>query len=355
MRLSSKKSLPLLVIGLTSFFNLPSATAHHSFAPHFDSSKPVFISGVVIKFEARNPHAYVHVEAEDENGLKQTYRCESHGVTMLERNGINRDTLSPGQEISVRGSQHRRNPLMCFFDSVELADGTVLNVNGGNRASARATEVARAAAENAEVRSDIFGTWLLAPARRSTSGFQPMIELLTPMGEAATAQYDPFTDDPTFQCNPVAIRRAWFAPGTPMSISQDSDDNLIIRHEWMDVERTVHMNDAVMPDNMPASTLGYSIGHFEGGSLVVETAHYSNGVLRQYVEQEGQATRGLLHSDALTTIERISFDADKQLFTLTIEQSDPKYFSQGFPPVSANYAVTDLELKPFGCTPEVLD
>ena len=30
------------------------AFAHHSFAPHFDSSKPVSISGTVTEFEAQN-------------------------------------------------------------------------------------------------------------------------------------------------------------------------------------------------------------------------------------------------------------------------------------------------------------
>jgi hypothetical protein len=57
------------------------ALAHHSFAPHFDSNKPVSISGKVVKFEARNPHSYLHIAAVDENGRTQTYVCESHGYT----------------------------------------------------------------------------------------------------------------------------------------------------------------------------------------------------------------------------------------------------------------------------------
>src|SRR5204862_7339266 len=44
------------------------ALAHHSFAPHFDASKPVSISGTVTQFEARNPHSYLHLAAVDENG-----------------------------------------------------------------------------------------------------------------------------------------------------------------------------------------------------------------------------------------------------------------------------------------------
>lgn len=342
------------IIGFLFIVAINTSHSHHSFAPHFDMNMPVLISGKVTKFEARNPHAYVHIEAENENGLKQVYRCESHGVTMLERSGINREMVAPGQEISVEGFRHRRNPLMCFFNSVELANGTKLNANGSDSASTRLTEVAKSAAENIETRHDIFGTWLLLPARRSTSGFQPMIDFLTALGEEATKKYDPFKDDPTFQCSPVAIRRAWFAPGTPLSLSREGD-NIVIHHEWMDAERLVHMNEKEHPTHVPSTTLGYSIGRFKGDTLIIETKNYSEGVLRQYVEQEGLPTRGLLHSDELHTIERISFDTEKQLVNLSIEQTDPKFFSKDFPPAAAQYGATKLQIKPFGCTPEVLD
>ena len=37
------------------------AIAHHSFAPHFDSTRRVNISGTVKEFDARNPHSYLHI------------------------------------------------------------------------------------------------------------------------------------------------------------------------------------------------------------------------------------------------------------------------------------------------------
>src|SRR5688572_27794769 len=40
--------------------------AHHSFAPHFDSSKPVNLEGTVTEYEVRNPHSYLHLAATDE-------------------------------------------------------------------------------------------------------------------------------------------------------------------------------------------------------------------------------------------------------------------------------------------------
>jgi hypothetical protein len=322
------------------------ALAHHSFAPHFDSSKPVSISGSVIEYEARNPHSYLHIASLDENGRTREYVCESHGVTQLSRNGITPQLFKPGTSVRVTGSSSRHSPYMCFFDTVYLADGRVLSVNGPNAPAPRRV--------SPPPRKDIFGTWLLAPIpNRSTSGPQPMMQLLTQAGEKAVAGYDPFRDDPTFRCDPVGIRRVWGAPGTPLEIVRDGV-NVVLRHEWMDVRRVVYMNVKDHPTNGPRSSLGHSIGRLEGETLVIETANYSPGVLNQYVEQPGQPTRGLLHSAALTTVERLSLDAARQRLVVEIDLTDPEYFTKPFPRVALEYAPSDLQIEPFNCSPEGL-
>jgi hypothetical protein len=322
------------------------ARAHHSFAPHFDSSKPVSISGTITEFEARNPHSYVHLSAVDENGQTREYVCESHGVTQLSRNGITPQLLKPGTRIRVSGSLSRHSPYMCFFDTVELPDGRTLSVNG--------PAGPRPATPALPPRTDIFGTWLLAPMpNRSTSGPQPMMQFLTPAGQKAVAAYDPFKDDPTFRCDPVAIRRVWGAPGTPLEIVRDGT-NVVLRHEWMDVRRVIHMNLKEHPTNGPRSSLGHSIGRWEGDTLVIETGNYSAGVLNQYVEQPGQPTRGLLHSAALTSVERLHLDAARQRLVVEIDLTDPEFFTQPFPRSRNEYAPSALEIEPFTCSPEGL-
>jgi hypothetical protein len=320
---------------------VPRLAAHHSFAPHFDANKPVSISGMVTEFEARNPHSYVHIAAVDENGRTREYVCESHGFTQLSRNGIRPEMLKAGTKVRVTGSQSRHSAYMCFFDSVEFADGRKLSVNGPGGAG-------RAAAA-APPRKDMFGTWLLAPiANRSTSGRQPMMEFLTPAGQQAIAAYDPFRDDPTFRCDPVGIRRVWGAPGTPLEITR-AGTTVVLRHEWMDVRRVIAMGMKTHPTTARGTSLGHSIGRFDGDTLVVETAYYANGVLNQYVEQPGQPTRGLLHSAKLTTVERIRFDAERQRLVVEVDMTDPEFFTQPFPRAVYEYAPSGLKIEPFNC------
>jgi hypothetical protein len=337
--------LSKVVLAVAASLGCAAAFAHHSFAPHFDSSKPVSIAGTVTEYEARNPHSYVHIAATDENGKTQEYVCESHGVTQLTRNGISPEMLKSGTQLRVQGSQSRHSPYMCFFDSVEFADGRTLSVNGppGSQRPAAAAQTQR---------KDIFGTWLLAPiANRSTSGPQPMMQFLTEAGKKAVEAYDPFKDDPVFRCDPVAIRRVWGAPGTPLEIVREGTD-IVLHHEWMDVRRVVHMNMKEHPKDGPRSSLGHSIGRMEGDTLVIETANYAEGVLNQYVETPGEPTKGLLHSAALTSVERLHFDAARQRLVVEIDLADPEFFSQPFNRSTTEYAPSELSIVPFNCSPE---
>ena len=107
--------------------------------------------------------------------------------------------------------------------------------------------------------------------------------------------------------------------------------NIVLHHEWMDVRRIVHMDMKEHPKDGPRSSLGHSIGHFEGDTLVIETANYSAGVLNQYVEQPGQPTRGLLHSAALTSVERLHLDAARQRLVVEIDLADAGFLHAAVP------------------------
>jgi hypothetical protein len=326
------------------------AKAHHSFAPHFDSSRKVNISGTVTRYEARNPHSYLHIDSVDENGRTREYVCESHGVTQLSRIGITPQLFKAGTKLTVTGPISRHSPYMCFFEIVELADGRNFNVNGPGGSQQTPVQA------KLPPRQDIFGAWLLAPSRNRSAGGQPPtppMQLLTPAGEKAVASYDPLKDDPVFRCDPVAVQRVWQAPSTPLEIVRDGA-NIVLHHEWMDVRRVIHMNMKTHPKDGTRSSLGHSIGHWEGDTLLIETGNYSAGVLEQYVAQRGQPTKGLLHSALLTTVERIHVDQARQRLAVEVVATDPEFFRQPLPPETMEYSPSSLKLAPFKCAREGL-
>jgi hypothetical protein len=59
----SKIALRASIASLTVILVASNATAHHSFSPHFDTSRKVSISGTIKAYEARNPHSYLHITA----------------------------------------------------------------------------------------------------------------------------------------------------------------------------------------------------------------------------------------------------------------------------------------------------
>jgi len=119
-----------IVVVVVAAFVAQAAAAHHSFAPHFDSQKPMRITGTVTRFVARNPHVYLYIEAIDDSGQRHEYVCTSHGATQLARVGILPEMLAPGTMVTLAGPQARNDPYMCFFNTVAFADGRVLDVNG---------------------------------------------------------------------------------------------------------------------------------------------------------------------------------------------------------------------------------
>lgn len=83
--------------------------AHHSFAATYFEDKTVTIEGELVQFLYRNPHSFVHVVAPDENGQKQRWAVEWGGGGALNRQGVTRETLKPGDHVIITGNPGR-NP-----------------------------------------------------------------------------------------------------------------------------------------------------------------------------------------------------------------------------------------------------
>ena len=78
------------------------AYAHHSFTATYDESKTIEIEGELAQFMFRNPHAFVHVMAPDENGAMQRWGVEWGGAGALAGQGVTRESLKPATKSSSR-------------------------------------------------------------------------------------------------------------------------------------------------------------------------------------------------------------------------------------------------------------
>ncbi len=97
----------LLIAGL--WVSGVAAYAHHSFTATYDEDAIVEIEGQLVQFLFRNPHSWVHVMAEDENGEIVRYGVEWGGAGQLGGQGVTRGSLRPGDHVIISGNPGR-NP-----------------------------------------------------------------------------------------------------------------------------------------------------------------------------------------------------------------------------------------------------
>lgn len=79
------------------------AWAHHAFSAEFDASNPVRLRGRITRMEWINPHAWIHLDVEAEDGSVQAWMIEAGPPGALVRRGWNRDSVVPGTEVLVEG------------------------------------------------------------------------------------------------------------------------------------------------------------------------------------------------------------------------------------------------------------
>jgi hypothetical protein len=100
-----------------------SASAHHSFAAVFDPSKPATLNGTVVSFEFVNPHGWVTMMVKGADGSDQQWRIEVANPNQLLRLGWKRDSLKPGDMVSVATFLARDGTNTAIGQVFKLADG----------------------------------------------------------------------------------------------------------------------------------------------------------------------------------------------------------------------------------------
>jgi uncharacterized protein DUF6152 len=116
-RLSSAVCMAGLLIG--------PALAHHS-ATMYENEKTVTVSGTVKEFEYVNPHAWLYVVVADDKGEETLWAFEAEGPSALLRDGIKKDSLQPGDLVTVTARPLRDGRPAGAWVRVTKPDGTVL-------------------------------------------------------------------------------------------------------------------------------------------------------------------------------------------------------------------------------------
>jgi hypothetical protein len=97
--------LAAIATGVAAALGSAAALAHHAFGAEFDPNRPLVLRGPVTKVEWVNPHTWIHIEVETEDGAKEQWMVEGGTPNTLLRNGLNKRSLEPGTFIVVDGYQ----------------------------------------------------------------------------------------------------------------------------------------------------------------------------------------------------------------------------------------------------------
>lgn len=175
---------------------------------------------------------------------------------------------------------------------------------------------------SADQRPDFNGLWI--PTLDDNVILWPEAPPYTPWGQAQwdawTTDFDPVVDDPSRFCVNPGMPRSMTTPRNfPIEIIQRDHDVTVFMEAWSQY-RKIWMDGHDRPPPVLPSRMGYSVGRWEGDTLVVETTHLSERL-------QGQ----ILLSDEARIEERMRLalgeDGEKRLVN-DIRVTDPKTYAE---------------------------
>ena len=124
-----KKIMASLLAGIALLGITHAAFAHHGRAS-FDATKIFTIMGTVSAFEFSNPHVELILEVRDTKGNVEKWIGEGTSPNMLVREGWDRKTIKPGDQITATGHASRNGTNTMRIEKILLPNGKELTFEG---------------------------------------------------------------------------------------------------------------------------------------------------------------------------------------------------------------------------------
>lgn len=123
----SARTIKVFVVGAVAGLGMLSAglpvSAHHSVALQYDMTREITLVGAIVDLEWRNPHAWLHLEVENNDGTLELWRIEFSSANSLYRRGWRPANLPIGSIVTIHGLPARDGSRSVDGEDVTLADG----------------------------------------------------------------------------------------------------------------------------------------------------------------------------------------------------------------------------------------
>jgi hypothetical protein len=191
-----------------------------------------------------------------------------------------------------------------------------------------------AARKTPDGKADLSGLWILAPAVGGLSGLKPSEIPASPRALFQQREENLGSDSPGTQCLPFGFITAGGAmikiiqtPGLIVMLTEDLE------------YRQIFTDGRELPKDPNPAWMGYSVGHWDGDTLVVESTGYNE---RTWLEN------GYPHSENLRLTERIR-RSDFGHLIIDATWSDPKLYEKPWTTKVNGLLTPDTELLEYVC------
>lgn len=237
--------------------------AHHSVA--FYSNETIELAGEITKIDWQNPHIQFTLRTVGSGGVEKTWRLESSSIFLREKDGVTRDLFHVGDKVKVAGRTSVHDASSLLVTNMLLPDGreaplwpnATARFVGADKFIKADARLVDAATEN----RGIFRVW-----RPEDFSFPEL-----PYTDAAVAARKSFDLlAAAARCTPEGMPRIMI--GLFPYEFVDRGNEISLRAELYDTERTIHMDRKAPPPDARPSPLGYSVGEWDDGDLVIKTS-----------------------------------------------------------------------------------